>query len=168
MRSVIKMTAHTLVNPHNRTKGTAITTVMINLGVMTTEGTRRLRNPLRTAKVAIMLTMSKRVRPHLVTILVPVARNRPSGKSRKFVSNPPHATDLEAVPQTDQKRIITFSLEILPRRMKRITSNGEESPPPKVTLSLSLKTETTMVGAERIPQRRSNHLPEGRHKILVP
>ena len=43
----------------DKTKETATAIEMINLVIMMTEGMRRLRNPLRTTKVAIMLTIWK-------------------------------------------------------------------------------------------------------------
>ncbi len=82
MRGVIKMIAHRIANPHNRTKRTAIAIEMTNLVATTIEGTQRLQNPLRTAKVVNMLTMLRRVRPRLVTVPIPAARNRLSGKSK--------------------------------------------------------------------------------------
>ena len=113
-RGAIKMIAHTTAIPLDRTAGTATAIETINLVVMTTEDTQRLRNPLRTAKVDTMLTMSKRVHPRLVTVPVPAARKHPSGKSKRFASDPPHTTDPEAVPHTDRKKITTFSPETPP------------------------------------------------------
>jgi len=57
MRCTIKMIAPTIATPHDKTEGTATAIETINLAVMTTKGMRRLQNPLRTAKVAIMLTI---------------------------------------------------------------------------------------------------------------
>jgi hypothetical protein len=92
-RGAIKMIAHTIAIPHNKTEGTTAAIKTINLVIMTTKGTRRLRNLLRTTKVAIVLTIWKRVSPLLVNVPIPAAWNRPSGKSRKFVSDHPHTID---------------------------------------------------------------------------
>jgi hypothetical protein len=108
-RGAIKMIAHTIATPHDKTKGTATAIEMINLVVMMTEGRRRLKNLLRTAKVAIMLTIWKQASPLLVTVPVPAAWNHPPGKSRKFMSNHPHMIDPEAALQVDQRRTTTFS-----------------------------------------------------------
>ena len=162
------MIAHTIANPHDRTEGTAIAIEMTNIVTTTTEGTRRLRNPLRIAKVVTMLTMSKRVRPRLVTVPVTAARNHPSGKSKRFTSDPPHTTDPEAVPHTDRKKITTFSPETPRRRMSRVPANGEGNPPPKKMSSHLLNPIAMTVGAGKIPQKRLSHLPEKHQTILMP
>jgi hypothetical protein len=109
MRGVIKMIAHTIATPHDKTEGTETAIKTINLITMMTEGTRRLRNPLRTAKVAIMLTTWKQVSPLLVTFPIPAVRNHPSGKSRKFVSDHPHTIDPKAALQVNWRRTTAFS-----------------------------------------------------------
>ena len=74
-RGAVKTIAHTTATPHDRSEGTATAIKMINLVATTTEDTQRLRNPQRTAKVAIMLTTWKRVSPLLVTVHVPAAHS---------------------------------------------------------------------------------------------
>jgi hypothetical protein len=124
-----KMIAHTIAIPHDKTEGTATAIETINLIVMMTEGTRRLLDPLRTAKVAIMLTIWKPVSPLLVNVPVPAARNRPSGKSRKFVSNHPHTIDPEVAPQVNRRRTTTFGQGTPPRRLHRMPVDGAGNPP---------------------------------------
>ena len=74
---VPKRTAHTREIPHDKTEGTVNALATTKLAATMTEGTRRLQNPPKIARVVTMPTTLKREHPCLVLVLVPVARNHP-------------------------------------------------------------------------------------------
>ena len=114
-----------------------------------------------------MLTIWKQVSPLLVTVRVLAARNRPSGKSRKFVSDHPRTIDSEAALQVDRRRTTTFSQGTPPRRLHRIPVSGEGNPPLGQMSSLLPNPTAMMDGAEKIPQRRLSQPPQVHQKMLM-
>ena len=103
--------------------------------------------------------------PLLITVPIPAAWNHPSGKSRKFASDHPHAIDPEVALQVNRWRTTTFSQGTPPRRLHRIPVSGEGNPPLGQTSSLLLNPTAAMDGAEKIPQRRLSHPLEVHQKM---